>query len=134
MSATYDLATDVGQVRLLTWDSKIADPVHSDEEIVALLALESGVVKLAAALALEGIASDRAQVGKLSVLDTDMDFTVASREIRARAQALRDQAAAEAAALADATDTGAGFEVAELASDVFAARRILANQWLREAG
>ena len=55
MAWTYDLATDIGKVRLLISDTDIipvTDAQFSDEEIQVFLTIE-GSVNLAAALALE---------------------------------------------------------------------------------
>jgi len=59
MTWTYDLATDIGKVRLLISDTDIVpvtDAHFSDEEIQVFLTIE-GSVNLAAALALESWAS-----------------------------------------------------------------------------
>ena len=45
MSFTYDLSTDVGKIRLLIPDTVSASAVFSDEELTALLALESASVR-----------------------------------------------------------------------------------------
>ncbi len=59
MSATYDLTTDVGKVRLLISDKDIANAVFSDEELEVFLTSE-GSVKLGAAAALEAWAASYA--------------------------------------------------------------------------
>lgn len=122
MSFTYDLATDVGQVRLIIPDrvNTAAEPaMFSDEELAAFLTLEDGV-RRAAAAALETIASDQALVLKvMKVQNVSTDGAALARELRARATALRAQAAA-----ADADD-GDLFDVAEQVNDMFSARERL---------
>jgi hypothetical protein len=59
-SDTYDVATPVGQVRLMISDN--VSPYHfHDAEIQTFLGLYSGVLKFAAALALESWAATLAQ-------------------------------------------------------------------------
>jgi len=88
-----DLTTDVGKVRLLVSDVDYSDLTFSDDEVQAFLDLE-GDVRLAAAQALETIASNEALVFKkiraLRVLESDGPAVAA--ELRARAAALREQA------------------------------------------
>ena len=60
MAHTYDLATDIGKVRLLIGDTDIVpttDAQFSDEEITAFLTLSGGSVLLAASYALEAWAA-----------------------------------------------------------------------------
>ena len=57
MSFTYDLATDIGKVRLLISDTVALTAHFTDEEITVFLTLASSVVYLAAALALESWAT-----------------------------------------------------------------------------
>jgi type II secretory pathway component PulC len=134
-SPTYDLATDVGQVRLLIPDRPtLADGTpnpdgvcFTDAEIQALLMIEGGV-KRAAALGKETIATDQALI--LKVLQQDQfrtDGAKLAAELRAGAAALRATAADD-----EAVETP--FDYAELVTDPFAARERLVNQWLRGAG
>lgn len=53
---TYDLATDVGKVRLLIGDKVITDPVFTDEELQYFITAQ-GSLNLAAAEALESWAA-----------------------------------------------------------------------------
>lgn len=57
MAATYDLATDIGKVRLLISDTDVAAAYFTDEEITAFLTMASDSVRLAAAYALEAWAA-----------------------------------------------------------------------------
>ena len=65
MAFTYDVSTDRGKVRLLSTDRKAARPLFTDDDIDAFLALNGSEVKLAAASALETIASDQVLVLKV---------------------------------------------------------------------
>lgn len=131
MGTTYDLGTSIGQCRLLAADSNIGvDPVTfaslallQDEEYTALLALENQNVKLAAAAALDIIASNEALVTKkMRMLDLTTDGPAVAKALRDHATLLRkqvgdDQAAAEA---------GTDFDVAEwVLSDATYAERII---------
>ncbi|WP_426566385.1 hypothetical protein ACPPVT_07515 [Angustibacter sp. McL0619] len=91
-----DYTTPDGQVRLLIADVA-EDPdeqVLDDDQVAGFLALEAGVVKLAAAAALEAIAVSEVLVSKvIRTQDLATDGTKVSAELRARATALRAQAA-----------------------------------------
>jgi hypothetical protein len=91
----YDPATPVGQVRLLIVDTS-DDPVFTDDEINAFLALEGQVVKLAAAQALDAIASDEALTSKrITDHDLSTDGPATAAALRAHANSLRAQAQLE---------------------------------------
>jgi len=87
MTNTYDPGTDVGKVRLFCQDRGTGGTwIFSDEEIQAYLSLESNDIRLAAALALEDIANNKAltdkvkQVGDIQlVTGVDMAKTLMSR-------------------------------------------------------
>ncbi len=135
MAYTYDLATSLGQVRMLIPD-RPADgatfgandaKLFTDSEITAFLDMEASIVKCAAALALETIASDNAMISKvIRLLDRATDGANASRALRERAAVLRQQAEAEAQA-----DEGPGFDWAEMVVNPFAARERIINEELR---
>lgn len=59
MTLTYDLATTVGQIRLIIGDKDLANAVFTDEELTAFFTME-GSVNLAAAAALEAWAASYA--------------------------------------------------------------------------
>lgn len=94
MAATYDLTTNIGQVRLLIADTDTVTPDFQDEELTALLTLEGGSLKRAAARALETLAASRARlaVRKTRGEVTD-DLTQIAKELRATAAQLREEAA-----------------------------------------
>lgn len=113
MAFTFLLSTNVGQVRLLIPDTNAAAHVFEDEDITALLGLEGGRVKRAAALALETMASNEAYTQKaIRLLDLSTDGPKVAAELRARAASLRSQDAADVLA-EDAAAGAAGFEIAE---------------------
>ncbi|MET9339272.1 hypothetical protein [Nonomuraea sp. NPDC003804] len=87
-----DYTTDAGKVRLLVSDVDEANLLLTDEQIAALLTLEGGSVKLAAAQALDTIASSEALVSKvITTQDLSTDGAKVAAELRARAAALRQQ-------------------------------------------
>ncbi len=57
MTLTYDLATLVGQVRLIIGDTTLTDAVFTDEELTYFLTANGSDVNLASATALEAWAS-----------------------------------------------------------------------------
>lgn len=101
-SSTYDVTTDVGKVRLLLND--VATPwVFTDAEVQALLDLEGGTVKLAAAQAIDAQATNEALAAKV-LRDADGKSTDGAKladAMRRHAAALREQAVRE---LEDAED------------------------------
>jgi hypothetical protein len=118
---TYNLSTDVGKVRLLIPDNDAGNYVFDDDEIDALLGMEGGVVKRAAALGLETIASNEALTLKvLRLLDLQTDGAALARELRLQAAALRQQAAADEVASAESV----AFDIAEQVYDDFGWREL----------
>lgn len=108
MTATYDLSTDIGKIRLYCLDRDIADPVFTDEELQAFLTQE-GDVKLAAAAALDFIAGDMAMVLRIttdSAIGYSVNGVAAAAELRARSAALRKE-------VEDGGAAGGTFDVAE---------------------
>lgn len=90
---TYDPTTPQGKVRMLISDVDEANPVFSDGEIEAFLFMEVGNVRMAAAQALDTIASNEVMVSKvIRTLDLQTDGSKVSAELRARATTLREQA------------------------------------------
>ena len=84
---------DMDMVRLLIADTGDV-PLFTDNQIGAFLTLEGGV-KLAAAQALDTMASSEVMVSKvIRTLDLQTDGAKVAAELRARAAALREQAAA----------------------------------------
>lgn len=90
---TTDPTTSIGMVRLLCTDLDEVAPLLTDAQISGLLVLESGNVRLAAAQALDTIASSEALVSKkIRTLDLQTDGPAVAAELRARATGLRKQA------------------------------------------
>lgn len=96
MTWTYDIesGSDRDTVRLLIGDTDRDEPGNQffqDEELDAILAME-GEVKLAAAQALDTMASQEAMIEKkIRILDLTTDGPAVAAELRARAEALREQ-------------------------------------------
>lgn len=92
MSYTNDLTTLAGKIRLLIPDRKVGKMRFSDEDIAVFLELEGDVPKCAAALALETMASSKADC--VSYIETNaikLDGTKPAEILLKRAQKLRDQ-------------------------------------------
>jgi len=127
MTFTYNLATNIGKVRLLIPDRVDAGHILEDDEITAMLTMEDDVVKRAAALALETIASDEALTQKaIQVLELSMDGPAVARSLLDRAARLRTQADAE-----EAQSEAGGFDVAEQVVDQFSWRQRVYGEALR---
>jgi len=127
MVFTYDLTNDIGKVRLLIPDKVTPGQLLEDADITAYLTLEGNVVKRAAALALESIASDQALVLKVINLgDLTTDGAKVSDALLKRAAQLREQADKE-----EAGEAGGAFDWAEQTPTDFAYRERLWNEALR---
>ena len=133
MAFTFNLATDVGRVRLLIPDRVSTDPIFGDDEIETFLSLEGDDVRRATALALETAASDQTLTLKVvKLLDITTDGAKVGDALLKRAALLRSQAAqAEQAALAEQADAGELFDVAEMVPNSFAWRERVWNEALR---
>lgn len=104
---TVDPTTEIGQVRLLATDIDEDALLLTDAQITALLTLEDGV-RRAAAAALETIATSEVLVSKvLRTQDLATDGAKVSTELRARAADLRNQADRADDAIAS------GFDIAD---------------------
>jgi hypothetical protein len=81
-----------GGVRLLVNDVDEASPVFTDEEIAAFLTLEGGIVKLAAATAIDTNADNEALASKvLRTQDLSTDGAKVAEALHKRADMLREQ-------------------------------------------
>lgn len=91
---TYDLATNIGQVRFLITDTDIDGYVFEDAEINYALTSSSNNVKLAAATLFKVLAGSRAKlavrVGRGSVNE---DLTQVAKELRTQAALWEEEAA-----------------------------------------
>lgn len=111
-----DYTSDRGRVRLLISDINENSPVFTDPQIDAFLLLEGENVKLAAAQALDTIASDEALTLKV-IKDRDLstDGAAVAKSLREHAAALRRRAADDVArAEQDAEDDGFTFDVVDI--------------------
>lgn len=115
MTWSYDVSNDAGKVRLIITDTDSSLPIFEDEEIEAFLTLKGGRILLAAAQALDTIASSQALVlKKIRLLDVTTDGPAVAQALRAHAKALRDQ---------DLIDDGEGaFDIAEWVVNEFSSR------------
>jgi hypothetical protein len=109
MTTSPDGYTPLRLVRLLLNDVDPHEPVFTNDEIMAFLALERGSVKRAAALAIDTNASNEALASKvLKTQDLSTDGAKVADALRAHAKALRASADRDDAL----DDTNAGwFEV-----------------------
>lgn len=130
-AATYEVGTDAGKVRLLCQDTDTDDPYFTYEEIQAFLTLESGDVRLAAAQALDAIASSETlTLKKIRQLGgaLETDGPAVAKSLREHAAALRKQ-------VADLATGGASvdglFDIAEMGIGPFGRREIIRNAALR---
>lgn len=128
MAFSYNLANDVGKLRLLIMDNQVSSYLFEDTELSLFVALESNSVKRGAALALETMASNEAYVLKrIELLDLKTDGPAVAKELRERANGLRAQAERE-----ESYADGGAFDIAEMVVDDFTARQRLLNEALRD--
>lgn len=121
---TYDLTTNLGKVRLLIPDNKAANYMFEDDELTAMLTLESDDVRCGAAMALETIASDTAMTLKvITVNGLSTNGPATADALMKRAAHLRE--------LADDASAGAGFDIAEMVVNDFSWLERVYNEGLR---
>lgn len=120
---TYDLATDVGAVRLLIGDTDIdptTDAIFMDEELQYWITAE-GSVEWAAAAALETVAASQARLAKMiKSLNFAKDTRGVAGELLKTAERLRERVSNVAA-----------YGAAEKAYSDFSVRDIVRNNALR---
>jgi hypothetical protein len=123
MAFTYDVSTDLGQVRLLIGDRDDQNIIYQDDEIQAFLDLNDASTKRAAAEALETIASDQALTLKvITTLGLSTNGAALADALMKRAEKLR-----EAADRAEASDE-ALFDWAEIGETEFQKRQRIYKQ------
>ena len=128
-TATYDVTTDAGKVRLLCQDFDMDNPIFADPEIDAFLSLNGSNIKLAAAQALDVIAANEVYVQKrIKLLDLWTNGPSEATELRQVAKELRRQVAEGEG---DA-DPGL-FDIAEMVHDDFTSREYVEKLVQREA-
>lgn len=91
MSFTLDYNTDIGKVRVLVGDTDSTNPWLQDEDYQVYLTLRDNDVRLAAADALDAIATKFTAVGKFQVMDLHVDMTALSNAMYKRAFQLRTE-------------------------------------------
>jgi hypothetical protein len=121
VSFTLDYTTDIGKVRAIIMDVESESAAMQDEQIQAFLTIE-GNVKLAAAQALDAIASNEALVQKrIQILDLKTDGPATAKSLREHADKLREQ-----------VDDDGSFEFVEQVNNVFGEREVLLNELYKE--
>lgn len=101
-----DPSTPVGMVRLLIPDRDVDALLFTDAEITGFIAIEGGIVKRGAALALETVASNEVMVSKvIKTQDLQTDGAKASDALLKRAAELRRQV------VEDDPDTSGGLDI-----------------------
>lgn len=126
MTATYDPTTALGQVRLLAIDFDLSNVIFQDADLQALLQLNANSVRLAAAQALDIIATNEVYVQKrIRTLDLMTDGPAEATQIRSQAAELRRQ---EFEGSGDYTGM---FDWAEGVYNDFAERERIGKQFLR---
>lgn len=125
MTFTYDVTTDRGKTRLLCTDTVSANAIFTDAEVDAFLGLNDSEPLLAAAMALDQMASKQAYVLKV-ITNNGLSTNGASvaAALRAQAQALRDQ-------YDTVSSTFCGFDWAEYADNPFQLRELVWKEGLR---
>lgn len=122
---TYDLGTDIGKIRLRILDKDANRAVFTDDELQVFLDAEGGSWLLAAALALETMATDTKYLSKrVRLPDYEVDQTTIAAGLLAQASAIRQR-------VAESGEAGA-FDIAELVYNDFTARERLIAEALRE--
>lgn len=132
MAFSYDptaVSSNRDHVRMLIRDVDSSNPVFQDEELDAMLVVEGSVIKRAAALAYEVIASNQAYVLKvIKNLDLQTDGAKVADALRAGAKQWREQAEYD-----DAASVGGAFDIGEWIVDEFSRRDYDQNLYF-EAG
>lgn len=125
---TLDETTDIGAVRMLIQDIDAEQALFSDNAITRLLNMNGNDIRLAAAAALDIMASNQVMILKVvRTLDLSTDGAAVARALREHAKQLREDAAN-----ADAGEEGGLFDYAEMVTNAFTARQRVNNQFLRD--
>lgn len=107
MRADADITDPITQVRGIIADTDEAHQLLPDQHINAFLHVEDGNVKLAAAQALDTIASSESLISKkIRSQDLSTDGPAVAKDLREHAARLRTQVAAEA-------EDGFGLEIVD---------------------
>jgi len=126
MTATYDLTTPVGKIRLNTFGDDTDNPIFSDNELQVFFDQE-GHIKLAAARVYLVVAGREALIQKVQ---TNMGLTTDGAKLadafRQLAKTLKDEVKEEQAA-EDAANDATGWDSAEINVDTNTATDIWLN-------
>jgi len=126
---SYDPATLVGQVRLLSVDIDAANVSFQDADISAFLAMNNNNVRLSAAQALDTLAANAALVqGRTRFAGIQLDGQVVAEALSSLAAELRRQVHQGE----DGSDASP-FLIAEMVVDPFSYRDKLVNEMLRQS-
>lgn len=121
MPFSYDVTTLPGKVRLIIADSRDDGHVLEDAEVTAFLEMNGNNVRLAAADALETIASNESLVQKaIQLLDVKTDGPKVAADLRKHAATLREQAASPF--------DDPGFDIVQFPAGFWAEREYLWNE------
>lgn len=127
MSISFDPTTPIGQVRLLSADFDLEGGViFNDESYSAFLNLNNQSIRLAAAQALDVVATNEVIVQKvIKILDLRTDGKSVQMALKQQADELRRQE------YEGSGDMVGYFDYAEQVLDAFTARQRAVNEWLR---
>lgn len=129
MSVSYDVSTDLGKVRLLSFDTDTTNPIFQDEEHTAFLDLNAGNVRLAAAQAIDTTAANEAFVQKMiKMLDLMTNGPQTAMALRAAAEELRRQV------YEGSSDFSGMFDIAEQVYDNWTFDEHFLKSWQRTNG
>lgn len=127
MTWSYDLSTNVGQVRRTIPDRDESNPIFSNEEIESFLTDEGANVKRATAYAIETIATDQTLVLKVITLQNlSTNGAAVANALLARAKVLRGSADYDEQA------AGGGFDWAEQINNDFGERELIIKSIQRD--
>lgn len=128
MSFSYNLATNIGKLRLKIQDTDAAKALFSDEELQVFLDEEGANLNLSAADALDVLANGAAQLTKSEDIgDYSYSAEQMAEQFRQQANRFRKLASGE---LADEP----AFEIAEQNLSVFSEREIILNYLAKTSG
>lgn len=123
---TLDPNTNIGIMRTIIQDKNIEQALFSDDDLTVLLSLNGNDVRLAAAAALDIMASNQAMILKvIRLLDLSTDGEAVARALRAHAKQLREDVAQT-----DSVEGGL-FDYAEMVTNAFTTRQKVWYEALR---
>lgn len=130
MTATYDLTTIPGKIRLNTFGDDTDNAIFSDEELQAFYDQELHI-KLACARVYMVVAGREAYIQKVQTnLGLTTNGAALAAEFRQLARGLRDEVKQEQADQDSANDE-TGFDIAEMTVDAATTLEIIHNNRLR---